>query len=261
MKRINVRAFASSFAIRIGILIFAAIILALVVISPFALQWLARIHGLNWTSLSNVGQTYGAVSALLTALALGGVVISLIYQARDVKAVRAQAERTFHNDLLKMEMENPIYMDIIAAPFGLKAGLADYDSLRQNHFIHLWVSYWEGQYKLREMADPTLRYLAYNELFASAAGRRYWLLSRNDKLKYYRGRLHRCATIIDEEYNNAIAGGPPVKTSLGNSPSNRVTASSQSISPTESKILICVAAGAAILAGRLLGRRFSRRSR
>src|ERR1700689_1110198 len=123
MKRINVRTFTNSFTIRIGILIFATAMLALVVISPFALQWLARIHGLNWMSLSNVGQTYGAVSALLTALALGGVVISLMYQARDVKAARVQAERTFHNELLKMEMENPIYMNVIAAPFGVKAGL------------------------------------------------------------------------------------------------------------------------------------------
>src|SRR5262245_47188884 len=102
------KAFASSLTIRLGALIFAAIMLALLIISPIALQQLVRIHGVNWTRLSEIGQTYGAVSALLTALALGGVV-SLLYQARDVKAAREQASRTFHNELLKIEMENPFY--------------------------------------------------------------------------------------------------------------------------------------------------------
>ena len=110
------KAFASSLTIRLGALIFAAIMLALVVISPIALQQLVRIHGVNWTRLSDIGQTYGAVSALLTALALGGVVVSLLYQARDVKAAREQASRTFHHELLKMEMKNPFYMDTMALP-------------------------------------------------------------------------------------------------------------------------------------------------
>lgn len=248
-------------AIRTGILISAMVVLALVVVSPIALQWLARIHGVNWMRLSNVAQTYGAVSALLTALALGGVIISLIYQARDVKAARAQGQRTFHNDLLKMEMEDPIYMDVMAAPFSLKAGLSDYDSLRQNHLAHMWVSYWESQYDLREMPDPVLRILAANELFVSSAGRRYWSLSRDDKLKYYKGRRRRCATIMDEEYNRAVASGPPVKTTLRSRPDNVSTAPRQQMSPAESKILICAIAGAAIIAGHLLGRGFSRSSR
>lgn len=58
--------------------------LALVILSPLALRTLARSFDLNWSNLSNVGQTYSAVSALLTALALGGVAISLLYQAKDV---------------------------------------------------------------------------------------------------------------------------------------------------------------------------------
>ena len=59
--------------------------LALVVFSPLALRELVGSFDLNWSNFSNVGQTYSAVSALLTALALGGVVISLLYQAKDVR--------------------------------------------------------------------------------------------------------------------------------------------------------------------------------
>ena len=68
--------------------------LALVILSPLALRALARSFDLNWSNLSNVGQTYSAVSALLTALALGGVVISLLYQAKDVSTACSQAIRT-----------------------------------------------------------------------------------------------------------------------------------------------------------------------
>jgi hypothetical protein len=95
MKRLDMRASVNSLTIRIGMLVFAVGVLVLVVISPIALQRIASIHGIKWMRLSNVGQTYGAVSALLTALALGGVVISLLYQARAFKTAREQASRTF----------------------------------------------------------------------------------------------------------------------------------------------------------------------
>jgi len=195
MKRVRARPFANSFTLRIGALIFAAVMLVLVIASPFALRQIAKIHGINWMNLSNVGQTYGAVSALLTALALGGVVISLLYQARDVKTGREQASRTFHHELLRMEMEDPFYMDIMAAPWGSQVGLTDYDSLRENHFVHMWVSYWEGQYMLGEISDSTIRYFATSELFTSPAGRRYWSVTRSAKLTNYRGRLLRFARL------------------------------------------------------------------
>jgi hypothetical protein len=94
--------------------------------------------------------------------------VSLLYQARDVKAAREQASRTFHHELLKMEMESPFYMDAMAVPWGLTVGLADYDSLRRNNFVHMWVSYWEGQYMLGELPDSEIRYSAASELFVSA---------------------------------------------------------------------------------------------
>jgi hypothetical protein len=261
MKRINIRTFANSLTIRIGALILAAILLVLVVISPIALQQLAHVHGVDWTRLSSIGQTYGAVSAFLTALALGGVVISLLYQARDVKAAREQASRTFHNELLKMEMESPFYMDVLGIPWGQTVGLPDYDSLRRNHLVHMWVSYWEGRYELREMSDSMIRYMAASELFVSDAARQYWSLTRKVKLENYKGRRRRFSVIMDEEYSKAIASGTPAATINRSNPSNVTTAVSRQMSSTESKILICFATGAAILAGRLLGRRFSRKSR
>jgi len=68
----------------------------------------------------DTGQLYGpgAVSALITALALGGVVISLLYQARDVSATRSQAIRTFQFELLRTELEDADLMWASGAPWG-----------------------------------------------------------------------------------------------------------------------------------------------
>ncbi|OLB64717.1 MAG: hypothetical protein AUI10_09845 [Actinobacteria bacterium 13_2_20CM_2_72_6] len=49
-----------------------AVTVAAVVLSPFLLGALGGF-GVNWTRLSEIGQTYGAVSAVLSALALGAV--------------------------------------------------------------------------------------------------------------------------------------------------------------------------------------------
>jgi hypothetical protein len=59
--------------------IITLVVLILVILSPFALTWLQSINK-NWSQLSNIGQTYGAISALVSSLALGGVIASLIYQ-------------------------------------------------------------------------------------------------------------------------------------------------------------------------------------
>jgi Family of unknown function (DUF6082) len=251
----------NSISIRIMLPIFAAGLLTLVIISPLALQRLAGISEINWMDLSNVGQTYGAVSALLAALALGGVVISLLYQARDVKTAREQASRAVHHELLKMEMEDPFYMGILAAPWGLGAGLADYDSLRRNNFIHLWVSFWEGLYMLGDMSDSDVQSSVSTELFTSADGRRYWSSTRDAKLSYAKGRRRRFVKIVDQEYQKAVAGGPPVVVPPVISSDKPGTTISGQRSPAVSGVLICIATGGAILVGRFWGRRSSRRPR
>ncbi|MGW0502938.1 DUF6082 family protein [Micromonospora sp. NPDC003241] len=77
-------------------------ILAAVLLSPAGLLWIGERPGYDWSLLGNVGEAYGAASAILAGLALMGVAISLIIQAREAKAAREQALRALHTDLLKM---------------------------------------------------------------------------------------------------------------------------------------------------------------
>lgn len=258
MKRVNIGAFSNSLATRIGSLILTASILGLVIISPIGLRQIARISGMNWILLSNIGQTYGAVSALVAALALGGVVISLLYQARDVQTNREQSSRTFHHDLLKLEMEDPLYMEALGAPWGFKLQMTDYDSLRQFNFVHMWVSYWEGLYMLREMTESTLRISVAGELFNGAVGREYWRAGRTSRIKNARGRHLRFAKILDEEYRKALTSGPPPTASLRSNPRKVTSTVSQIMPRTKPGIVVCVAAVGGILVGVLAGRQSSR---
>jgi hypothetical protein len=241
---------ARPLAVLSGVIV-AILVLVLVALSPFALREIARLPGMNWVRLSNVGQTYGGISALLAALALVGVVISLLYQARDVGIAREQARRTIHNELLRMELEDPIYMEALGAPWGIRIA-TDYDSLRQFSFIHMWVSFWQGRYLLNEMSETQLRAGATFELFNSKAGRDFWLASR---ARWMTGssRDLKFAKILDEEYQKALAKGDPGGMSLPRKAAATVNRSSREMQFAKKGIILGVAAGVAM--GFLMGRK------
>ncbi|MCO5971751.1 DUF6082 family protein [Actinoallomurus soli] len=66
------------------LLLIALTAVALIGISPIAL---GAFHGATdrWERLSFIGQTYGAASAIISVLALVGIVLTLSYQARETK--------------------------------------------------------------------------------------------------------------------------------------------------------------------------------
>jgi hypothetical protein len=252
MTRLSPGLSARTYAVRGLTLLTTICVLALVVASPFALRIIARLSGMNWARLSNIGQTYGAVSALLTALALAGVVISLLYQAHDVSIAREQARRTFHNELLRMELEDPIYMEALGAPWGLQIS-TDFDSLRQYNFIHMWVSFWHSRVALGEMSEMELRSAASLELFNSTAGRNYWLASRETRMRIAKGRELRFAKILDDEYHKALAKGEPRGVAVSRNGGHATKRSLGAAKVTESIVVLSVAAGFAM--GRLIGRK------
>jgi hypothetical protein len=65
-----------------------AFVLGSILLSPLLLRQIAKLGGVDWAKLSNIGQTYGAASAILSALAVGGVAISLFLQANRVGQTR-----------------------------------------------------------------------------------------------------------------------------------------------------------------------------
>jgi hypothetical protein len=207
---------------------------------------------MDWPRLSNVGQTYGGVSALLTALALIGVVISILYQVHGVNIAREQARRTFHNELLRMELDNPVYMEALGAPWGMQIA-ADYDSLRKFNFIHMWVSFWQSRYVLNEMPEAELRAEAASGLFRGTAGRSYWAATRAIRMEIATGRALQFSRILEEEYDKAVAKGPPKDILLSPKTERATGRSLQERALTEGGTILCIAVG--IVMGRLMSRR------
>jgi len=184
-------------------------ILVLVVLSPLALGELARYRN-NWPLLSNIGQTYGAVSALLSSVALGGIVLSLLYQARDSKTAREQTTRSLQLELIKMQMEDPALMTASGAPWGLAIPSAS-APIREFLYIQIWISYLYGSYIIGETSESTLRYVFANELFRSQAGRSYWeARSAKQSMSGKNRRHNHFYRLLDDEYKKATSNNVPV---------------------------------------------------
>jgi hypothetical protein len=184
----------------------AVIIVALVALSPLALKELSFIHGVNWPQLSNIGQTYGAASALLTGLALIGVVGSMVFQVRAIKVSRNQAVREQHAHLIEMALTDPLYQ---RAWGGLHDFYGSSDRYRQHGYINLIISFWQNDYVLGGLPDHKLRALA-SDLFRGEAGRDFWADTRHLRLQSSAGRRDkRFCQIIEEEYTQSITAGPP----------------------------------------------------
>src|SRR6266702_4067035 len=184
------------------------IAIALVAISPLGLTGLEGLRK-DWGELSSVGQTYGAISALISSLALGGIVVSLSYQARAGHTAREQSIRTMQQQLIRMEMDDPTLMTAMGAPWGLPIP-AESARIREHLYIHMWTSFLAGNYVVGEITAPTVRKMARGELFNSRAGRTYWAAIRDNVLSTNEGRYWYFARIVDEEYQKVVASKVPV---------------------------------------------------
>ncbi|MFF9359895.1 DUF6082 family protein [Streptomyces griseoluteus] len=61
----------------------------------------------DWGKLSDISQTYGAVSVVLSAIVLAGVALSLLYQVRQTRTSNEQAIRDSHFQLATLALSDP----------------------------------------------------------------------------------------------------------------------------------------------------------
>ncbi|HWE87850.1 MAG TPA: DUF6082 family protein [Pseudonocardiaceae bacterium] len=182
--------------------------IGLVVVSPWALRAIGGSN-LDWNRLSSIGQTYGAVSAIIAAVALLGVVASLVVQRREAKAARINAQRNHHVDLMRMAMEDPLYMDCLGQYL-----TENFDTKRQRAYVNLLVAQWFSQYEIGEFNDKRLRVAATNVL-TSLPGRGYWEAARQYWRENYSGRrARRFHRVLEEAYQEAVKK-PPSRPPVG----------------------------------------------
>jgi hypothetical protein len=142
----------------------------LIVLTPFAFGLLGRT-GANWPALSNIGQAYGGISALVSAVALAGVALSLATQNRQVRVAEEYAHREQHRTLLKMAMDDP---DLMAC-FGKLDG--DPTQRRQHVYVNLYVAFLFSSWRLGYISSAEARHV-FVEIFSAQPGRRYWAAAR-----------------------------------------------------------------------------------
>lgn len=180
----------------VSVLVLAA--LALVALSPLALDLFGT--GEEWRRRSEIGQTYGAAAALIAVLALVGIAVSLVLQAREAKIAREYASRAVHSELIRMAMEDPLYRECWG-PYW--AAEEDEDERRQDMYVNLIVSYWQSRFELGMFSEAHLRYGA-SRMFSAAPGRRFWEGGRAARFAVSQSRrLRRFHEILDEEYQKA----------------------------------------------------------
>lgn len=90
-------------------------LLGLITCTPFVLAALAPAKT-DWGKLSDISQAYGAVSVLLSAIALAGVALSLLYQARQARTSNEQAIRDSHLQLAMLALSDPALLQAWSPP-------------------------------------------------------------------------------------------------------------------------------------------------
>ena len=182
--------------------------LTVILATPFTLDALAP-KDLDWGQLSDISQTYGAVSVFVSAAALVGVVLSLAYQARQTRIQNEEAHRSAHRELVLLSLSNPAYQVCWEPP---NTRMTE-ERWRQLLVANLIVSMWSSDYKLGVMDDRTTL-AVLDDYFRGEIGRAYWLNSGPSWHGYFDGsrdaRQRRFVSLAEEAYTAAVAAGPPI---------------------------------------------------
>ncbi|MFJ8006254.1 DUF6082 family protein [Streptomyces fagopyri] len=182
---------------------------ALVIVTPFILNWIAP-SGLNWGKLSNISQTYGGLSTLISTAALVGVVASISYQARQDRIQNQEAQRSAHRELLILSLNDPELLTCWEPPL-IPVTREGY---RKIAFVNLVMGAWITDFRLgRTSEGATLGNL--RDHFRGQVARAHWA-EGGEKWRAFSEAQHRDTLglrfidLVDQAYREAIAAGPPV---------------------------------------------------
>jgi len=124
-----------------------AILLALT-LPPLAFA--AGRGSVTWPQLADIGNAYGGVAAIISALALVGITASLLLQWRQTRLSLLFALREHHFELMKLGLEQPGLLT-----FGAEAEHSQ--ELRAVRYANMWVAFWALEWDLNIRSEAQLR--------------------------------------------------------------------------------------------------------
>ncbi|WP_148308152.1 DUF6082 family protein [Actinoplanes friuliensis] len=140
--------------------------LAVIVASPWLTRSLVGRPG-DWRELSEVGQAYGGISAILSGLAFCGIACSLILQWHQTRLSQSMTARERHFELVKMGLEDPSLIMQTEVPGGDPA-------MRRKFLVcSLWMAHWAMLWDTRTVDRTELRTL-FDEFFVDTDAVTWW---------------------------------------------------------------------------------------
>ncbi|MFD4503299.1 DUF6082 family protein [Streptomyces sp. NPDC058457] len=182
-------------------------LLTAILLTPLTLEQAAPTHN-DWGRLSDVSQTYGALSVPLSAIALLGVAASLAYQARQTKMANEESRRSSHRELLMYTLDNPEFLVCWEPVSGMSSV-----EMRRLIFTNMIVSNWHSDYLLQRWSDQEARAtLGFH--FQGAVARSHWEKTASSWRQVVEAsgdarRIH-FVKLVDESYAEAETAGPGV---------------------------------------------------
>lgn len=178
-----------------------------VALSPLLFPLLEGANGADWSNLSNIGQAYGGVSALIATVGVFGIAASLLGQVREARRSGIRDERQLHSEILLFAIEHPEYGQCWGGYTVENDGKAtSYRAFCNLVFLNYYSMYLSGQYDL----DGVRRNIAH--FFKGELGREYWKYSRGSwATSKEKGRRRRVfLEMVEEEFRLAEAAGPSI---------------------------------------------------
>ena len=187
-------------------LLLAAAVLAVigVALSPILLGMVYDKPGVDYAAVGNVGQAYGAASAMVAVTALIAVTASMIVQTKQIKVMRLQLLDQTTDALVQLAMANPAYRQC----WGSRVSPPHVDE-NLFYYCRLVVKLWTDSWEQGKIGEPLAReYL--RSFFDSEVPRMFWERA-GDWHRPGPARDHRdqFRVMMNEEYLRALHGGPP----------------------------------------------------
>ncbi|MFM9696987.1 DUF6082 family protein [Streptomyces europaeiscabiei] len=194
----------------------AALALTVVLLSPFVLEELSGSTGVDWNRLSQIGAAYGFTSAIVSALALAGVAVSLGVQNRQARADQVQGIRSYYLELARLELDD---MALFQPVWG-DTDIVDPHEQKRHVYADLMMNYaWMG-FEIGTIRESLLRDMLAG-MFTGEAGRHYWSRAHTSWIAGSSGSRvgRRFLAIVGEEHARAVASGPPTHSPIASRPS------------------------------------------
>jgi hypothetical protein len=139
------------------------------------------------------------ISILISSVALVGVMLGLLLQARQLRVSNIQTFRSGHSELVRMAMEYP---DLHVNPADKIS--PDPESLRRNNLLNWGTQHLRFGYEIGAIPEASVRWeIARN--FSAAIWREWWARVRDSYVAAANSKKDRqFISIVDEEYARAL---------------------------------------------------------